>query len=91
MRCRSKGCRCNAGPPRLHGPYRSWARKVDAKTVSRVLSAEQVQEYRAWSDADRRLRALVRELEQIAVATVEAGPRTPHRAPRAGARPVDDA
>jgi hypothetical protein len=82
MRCRSKGCRCKADPPRLHGPYWSWTRKVDAKTVSRVLSAEQVEDYRAWSDADRRLRSLVRELEQIAVAAVEADPRTPHRAPR---------
>ena len=61
MRCRSPGCHCHADPPHLHGPYWFWTRKVEAKTVSRVLSAEQVDEYRSWSDTDRRLRALVRE------------------------------
>ena len=81
MRCRSPGCHCHADPPHLHGPYWFWTRKVEAKTVSRVLSAEQVDEYRSWSDTDRRLRALVRELEQIAIAAVEADPRSP-TAPR---------
>lgn len=81
MRCRSPGCHCHADPPTLHGPYWFWTRKVAAKTVSRVLSPEQVEDYRAWSEADRRLRALVRELEQIAIAAVEADPRSPHRAP----------
>ncbi len=87
MRCRSPGCHCHADPPHLHGPYWFWTRKVQAKTVSRVLSAEQVDEYRSWSDTDRRLRALVRELEQIAIAAVEADPRSPHRPP-SGLRPA---
>jgi len=87
VRCRSPGCHCHADPPHLHGPYWFWTRKVEAKTVSRVLSAEQVDEYRSWSDTDRRLRALVRELEQIAIAAVEADPRSPHRAP-SGLRPA---
>ena len=77
-----------ADPPRPHGPYFIWTRKVRAKTVSRVLSAEQVDEYRSWSDSDRRLRALVRELEQIAIAALEADPRSPHRPP-SGLRPAD--
>jgi hypothetical protein len=55
--------------------------------VSRVLSAEQVDEYRSWSDTDRRLRALVRELEQIAIAAVEADPRSP-TAPRPACVPL---
>lgn len=83
MRCASPGCHCHADPPVLHGPYWFWTRKVAAKTVSRVLSPEQVEDYRSWSEADRRLRALLRELEQIAIAAVEADPRSPHRAPRA--------
>jgi hypothetical protein len=92
MRCQSPGCHCHDDPPSLHGPYWFWTRKVAAKTVSQVLSAEQVEDYRAWSDADRRLRALVRELEQIAIAAVEADPRSPHRALSAARRvaPVDN-
>jgi hypothetical protein len=89
MHCQSPGCHCHDDPPRLHGPYWFWTRKVAAKTVSRVLSADQVEDYRAWSDTDRRLRALVHELEQIAIAAVEADPRSPHRSlPTA---PVDNA
>jgi hypothetical protein len=38
MRCRSPGCHCHADPPHLHGPYWFWTRKVEAKTVSQVLS-----------------------------------------------------
>jgi len=94
MRCRSPGCHCHADPAHLHGPYWFWTRKVQAKTVSRVLSADQVDEYRSWSETDRRLRALVRELEQIAIAAVEADPRSPHRPPpglRPAATPVQNA
>jgi hypothetical protein len=86
MHCASPGCHCHADPPHLHGPYWFWTRKAQAKTVSQVLSAEQAQEYRSWSETDRRLRALVRELEQIAIAAVEADPRSPRR-PKAAKRP----
>jgi hypothetical protein len=92
MRCRASGCHCHADPPRLHGPYWYWTRKVAAKTVSRVLSADQAADYLAWSRADRRLRALVRELEQIAVSAVEDDTRSPRRArpPSGGPGPVEN-
>jgi hypothetical protein len=34
-----------ADPPRLHGPYWQWTRKVAAKTICRWLSAEQHRDY----------------------------------------------
>ena len=40
-RCGHPGCGCRADPPRLHGPYWQWTRKVAAKTVCRWLSPEQ--------------------------------------------------
>lgn len=79
LTCTHEGCHCHADPPQLHGPYWYWTRKVAAKTVSRVLSAEQVEEYRPWLDNERRLRALVRQLEQIGLQIVEDDPRTPRR------------
>jgi hypothetical protein len=79
-RTASPGCACHADPPRLHGPYWYWTRKVNAKTVSRVLSPEQAAEYRPWFEAEKRLRALVHELEELGLAVVEADPRSPHRA-----------
>jgi hypothetical protein len=46
-----------------------------------VLSPEQVEEYGPWFDAEKRLRALTRELEQLSLSVVEADARTPRRRP----------
>jgi len=70
-RCGNPGCRCHADPPQLHGPYLTWTRKVDNRTVTRTLSADQADRYRALIDNARRLRQLVTELENLAVQQVE--------------------
>src|SRR6266852_2316334 len=36
-RCGHRNCACHADPPRLHGPYWQWTRKVAAKTICRWL------------------------------------------------------
>ena len=38
-------CGCHADPPRLHGPYWQWTRKIAAKTICRWLSADQHRDY----------------------------------------------
>ena len=48
-RCGYPGCSCHADPPRLHGPYWQWTRKVAAKTVGRWLSADQHHDYQPGS------------------------------------------
>jgi hypothetical protein len=84
-----------ADPPRLHGPYWSWTRKVANKTVTRYLSDEQWADYQSWFDNARRLRALVAELEAVCLQVVEADPRSARRARPApaegqpGTDPVD--
>lgn len=80
QRCTHAGCHCHGDPPVLHGPYFQWSRKVAAKTVSKTLCVEQVEEYRPWLENDRRLRMLVRELEDLALAVLESDPRTRRRA-----------
>jgi hypothetical protein len=70
---RTRGC--HADPPRLHGPYWQWTRKVAAKTVCRWLSADQHDDYQAWIDNDRRLRELLTRLEALGAAALEADPR----------------
>ena len=77
--CTHAGCHCHADPPALHGPYVQWSRKVAGKTTSRTLSPEQVADYQAWFDNERRLRALVHELEELSLSIVDADPRTPRR------------
>lgn len=79
QRCTHAGCHCHDDPPVLHGPYFQWSRKVAAKTVSKTLSTDQVDEYRPWLDNDKRLHAIVRELEALALSVLESDPRTPRR------------
>ena len=79
-RCGHPRCGCHADPPRLHGPYWQWTRKVAAKTVCRWLSPEQQHDYQAWIDNDRRLRDLLARLEALGAAALEAQPRRPRRA-----------
>ena len=61
--CGTPGCRCHADPPRPHGPYPSWTRKVAGKTVTRSLTPDQARRYQAWFDNARRIRDLLSELE----------------------------
>ena len=78
VRCGKPGCRCHADPPVLHGPYWQWTRKVAGKTVTRLVPDEQLDDYRQWLDNDRRLRALVAELEALTLAIADASPRPRH-------------
>jgi hypothetical protein len=79
LACTHAGCHCHADPPQLHGPYWYWTRKVDNKTVSRMLRAEQVADYQVWFENRKHLRELVHELEELSMSLVDADPRTPHR------------
>jgi hypothetical protein len=69
-RCGNPSCRCHTDPAFLHGPYRSWTRKVAGKTVTRRLSDDQLERYGDWFDNDKRLRALVSELEELSIGIV---------------------
>jgi hypothetical protein len=70
-RCGKRNCACHADPPRLHGPYITWTRKVSGKTVTRRLTAEQLERYQSWFDNNRRLRQLIAELEAHSLQAAE--------------------
>jgi hypothetical protein len=74
-RCGRRNCGCHADPPRLHGPYWQWTRKVAARTICRWLSPGQRDDYQAWIDNDRRLRELLTRLETLGAAALDADPR----------------
>lgn len=76
-RCGKPNCACHADPPKLHGPYITWTRKVKGKTVTRRLSAEQLERYQPWFDNDRRLRALVKEIEALSLNALEGTEQKP--------------
>ena len=79
VRCGKPGCRCHADPPLLHGPYWQWTRKTGGKTITRLVSDDQLDDYRQWLDNHRRLRALVAELEALTLAIADADPRAKRR------------
>jgi hypothetical protein len=81
-RCGRSNCACHADPPRLHGPYWQWTRKVAAKTICRWLSPDQHRDYQPWIDNDRRLRELLAQLETLGAAAFDADPRRERRARR---------
>ena len=71
MRCGKPRCRCKADPPRLHGPYHQWTRKIDGKTRTRRLTDEQNEIYRPWFDNARQLRELTDQLQTLSMAILD--------------------
>jgi hypothetical protein len=78
-RCGRANCACHADPPKRHGPYFQWTRKVTQKTVGKWLSAEQRADYQTWVNNDRRIHELVARLEALGISALEADPRSPGR------------
>jgi hypothetical protein len=75
-RCGHASCRCRAEPPVLHGPYWSWTRKIDNKTVTRYLNNQEIGDYQPFFDNAKRLRALLAEVEAVGLTIVEGDPFT---------------
>ena len=89
-RCGHPNCACHADPPRRHGPYWQWTRKVAAKTICRWLSPGQHHDYKTWISNDRRLHELLGQLETLGAAALEADPRLrQHRRSPADPTPRD--
>jgi len=65
MRCGKPRCACRASPPRLHGPYYQWTRKVKGKTVTVRLSQEQAGLLEQWVANARKLDKLVSQMERV--------------------------
>jgi hypothetical protein len=71
VRCGKNRCACRADPPALHGPYIQWTRTVAGKTVTRLLSEEQLARHQGWFDNARRLKELTAKLQIASVHAVE--------------------
>ena len=69
--CGKQGCRCQADPPRRHGPYHQWSRAVAGKTVSRRLTEPEADLYRQWIANRRHLEQIVTEMQKISAAAGE--------------------
>ena len=67
MPCGNPACRCMGRPPRLHGPYYQWTYKTAGKTKTTRLSQEQARLCEQWGRDHRRLKRLVRQMEQLSL------------------------
>ena len=74
-RCGKPRCACHGDPPRLHGPYIQWTRRIGSKTVHTNLTPDQYQDYKDFFDHAARLRGLLDDLEALSVAVISADPR----------------
>ena len=72
VRCGKANCACAADPPQLHGPYIQWTRTVAGKTVTKLLSREQLDRYQPWFDNARRVRELLAQLEAASLGAMAA-------------------
>lgn len=70
-RCATPNCRCHGDPPQPHGPYYQWTTKVNGKTVTRRLTADEAHTYQEWIDNDRRMRRLITQMRQVAAKATE--------------------
>ena len=82
--CGKTRCRCHADPPRLHGPYAEWTRKIAGKTITRRLTPAELAEYQPLSGNAKKLRALLTELQDLTLEIIGAGsPRQQNPEPEA--------
>lgn len=70
--CGNPKCRCKGDPPRLHGPYYLWTRKVAAKTLTVRLTSEQATRCMQWSRNMRQFDLLVKQLQQLGLRAADA-------------------
>src|SRR6266487_3329398 len=71
MPCGKPGCRCQANPPQLHGPYWQYSHKVDGKTITRRLTPDQARQYQQWIANRRRIDQLLAQMKQVSAQAAE--------------------
>ncbi len=69
--CGKPACRCHADPPRLHGPYAEWTRKIGGKTITRRLTDDELAAWQPLFDNAKKLRALLAELQDLTLQLIE--------------------
>ena len=65
MPCGKAGCRCQASPPELHGPYYQWTRKVRGKTVTVRVTPAQAKLLEEWIHNGRRLDRILSQMDTV--------------------------
>lgn len=87
--CGTPGCHCHGDPPQLHGPYWQWSRRVQGKTESRMLTADQLPRYQEWMENGKRVETIVTAMHDLSAQAAallleqqRASSTSPRNAPR---------
>ena len=67
MPCGQPGCRCRSKPPRLHGPYYQWTRKIRGKTVTVRVTFAEAKQIREWIKNGRQLNGILSRMEKLSL------------------------
>ena len=73
--------------PPCTAPYTQWTRTVRGKTITKLLTDEQLARYQPWFDNSGRLKDLIAKLEIVSPQAIETADRlspktaTPHSTP----------
>lgn len=70
-RCGKSHCACATDPNSRHGPYHTWTRKVQGKTVTRNLSEHQAACCRQYIANFRELQQLLEDMKSMTAQHVE--------------------
>jgi hypothetical protein len=65
--CGKPTCACHASPPRLHGPYYQWTRKIHGKTATVLFTREQADLLADWIAAGRELDRIIAQMERLSL------------------------
>lgn len=96
--CGKPNCACKASPPRLHGPYYQWTRKIGGKTVTVLFTRQRADLLASWIAEGRKLDRIIAQMERLSLRATErllkelpsrppkAPPATPTRGKRAPRR-----
>ena len=85
MPCGKAGCRCQAKPPKLHGPYYQWTRKLGGKTVTVRMSRPEARLLEQWIKNGRRLEKIASDMERVSYRLTEKMLRASRRPERLAA------
>lgn len=70
--CGNPSCRCAADESKRHGPYYEWTRKLEGKTVTVRLTAEQARLCAGWVKNRRTLKKILTQMQAVSVRAAKA-------------------
>ena len=63
--CKNQKCACNVEGKPQHGPYPYWTTKVNQKTVTKLLTAQEADLYEQWIENRRQLEITINKMIEI--------------------------